>query len=111
MENLPEVFRQADRAIANVVDDESYLKVKAMLDAAMIAAASAKLDDWVIKIAHRKAELDTDYLALPQNQAQERGGGNKIVNDVNDFISQEHKRVIRHTYKDCLLYTSPSPRD
>ena len=100
MENLPEVFRQADRAIANVVDDESYLKVKAMLDAAMIAAASAKLDDWVVKIAHRKAELDIDYLALPQNQPQERGRSNKIVVDDNDFISPQRKRDIRHIYKD-----------
>ena len=39
------------------------------------------------------------------------GGYVKFFGDRNVFSQADHEKILKQYNKDCLLYTSPSPRD
>lgn len=102
---LPDVVINADKAVMVVTDKASYQKWRALLDAAGIIAARAKLLEWVGRIERRKAHLDLDYLALPANQpisrAQAGANGGKTTQgkQIEEFNLLESEVIdMRHKY-------------
>ena len=106
-DSLPAEIQAIDNALVPVVDDISYVAMKSMLTAAEMAAVSAKLKEWKVVLSKRKADLDMDYLALPQNQPTppaERNpagaaGKNNIIPSGNDIIDPSQKAKMRHKYR------------
>ena len=59
------------------------------------------------KVVETNRNVPPDFIIM---KAQELSGG-KPFRHIDDLISQDELRQISDNYKNCLLYTSPSPRD
>ena len=69
-----------------------------------VLIANAKDDD--------RSELMVREIAHVWCDAKEHPGGKLgIVEDIYDLLSAQQSIIFVNTRKDCLLYTSPSPRD
>ena len=57
------------------------------------------------------SSLLAEEIPLPELRRQDTKNRQNSIDDIDPFVRQEFQIKMQKHFEDCLLYTSPSPRD